>query len=100
MIEALDQGPSTWNDIVAILEHLLLQTPLFANNETLQTLLILKAMKHRKCACVQRYVNLFNNYDGPDLVDRAASWGLCREAYFVQAKIVQMRRPTTSSRTT
>lgn len=73
-------------ELIELLEKIILEESAFSDNQTLQNLLILTAIKSDK-ARVRGYISRLNNYDAPDIAGIAVTSGLYEEAFEVYKKI-------------
>lgn len=73
-------------ELIELLDKILLEESAFSDNQTLQNLLILTAIKSDK-ARVRDYISRLNNYDAPDVARIAIESGLHEEAFEIYKKI-------------
>jgi clathrin heavy chain len=72
-------------ELIELLEKIILEPSPFSDNNNLQNLLILTAVKADK-ARVMDYINRLSNYDGPDIANICIENGLFEEALEVYKK--------------
>lgn len=73
------------SELIELLEKIILEPSAFSENNNLQNLLILTAVKADK-GRVMDYINRLNNYDGQDIAQIAIDNGLYEEAFEVYKK--------------
>ncbi|BFZ57862.1 Clathrin heavy chain [Savitreella phatthalungensis] len=72
-------------ELIDLLEKIILEPSAFSDNQNLQNLLILTAIKSDK-ARVRGYVTKLDNYDAPDIAQIALQSGLHEEAFDIYQK--------------
>ena len=73
------------NELIELLEKIILEPSPFSENQHLQNLLILTAIK-ADSARVRGYIDKLENYEAPEIAEIAISSGLYEEAFEIYKK--------------
>jgi len=73
------------NELIELLEKIILEPSPFSENQHLQNLLILTAIK-ADSARVRDYIEKLDNYDAPEIANIAINSGLYEEAFEIYKK--------------